>query len=40
MEDSTMGQLVLLETDVTPWWEDTFYEESTESLMTMDKKFM
>lgn len=45
MEDSTLGQLTILgrvplETDVGPWWEDTFYEESTGPLTTMDKKLM
>ncbi|KAJ8371714.1 hypothetical protein AAFF_G00302910 [Aldrovandia affinis] len=36
-EDFTMGQLnilgrVPLDTDISPWWEDTFYTESTQTL--------
>ncbi|KAJ8387972.1 hypothetical protein AAFF_G00147630 [Aldrovandia affinis] len=37
-EDFTMGQLnilgrVPLDTDISPWWEDTFYTESTQTLI-------
>ncbi|XP_075869125.1 uncharacterized protein LOC142879634 [Nelusetta ayraudi] len=41
-EDFSMGQLnilgrVPLDLDISPWWEDTFYEESTQALSdTMD----
>nr|XP_055052864.1 uncharacterized protein LOC129438243 [Misgurnus anguillicaudatus] len=36
-EDFTMGQInilgrIPLDVDVSPWWEDTFYEHSTQSL--------
>ncbi|RXN11233.1 sterile alpha motif domain-containing 3-like protein [Labeo rohita] len=42
MEDFSMGQInilgrVLLNTNVSPWWEDTFYEQGTQALVdTMD----
>uniref|UniRef100_A0A673KYU4 Uncharacterized protein n=1 Tax=Sinocyclocheilus rhinocerous TaxID=307959 RepID=A0A673KYU4_9TELE len=42
MEDFSMGQInilgrVPLDTSVSPWWEDTFYEQGTQALVdTMD----
>jgi hypothetical protein len=45
MEDSTMGQLsilcrVPLKTDIPPWWDYTFYEESSRTVTAMDEQFM
>ncbi|KAL0201468.1 hypothetical protein M9458_004655, partial [Cirrhinus mrigala] len=42
MEDFSMGQInilgrVPLDTSVSPWWEDTFYEQGTQAMIdTMD----
>ncbi|ROL42085.1 hypothetical protein DPX16_19532 [Anabarilius grahami] len=39
-EDFSMGQInilgkVPLDVDVSPWWDDTFYEQSTQALVNM-----